>query len=253
MYIITINHKDRGPTDYKIYKKDEADKKGIEYEHWKKAKEGTYASSDDGVIARIIKRKTYKSQGKSMDYIRFAWGYTFYNPKYSGKPLNAMGRKTNTTLTGKSYIEVHKNSDIMQDLARLYARPGITRNKAIEMVLGENSKDWEKRKWKRTMKSEVFNKMVRDELEKLLKDHNMTENYTLELLESTIKLAKEKKDVTNLMRAVDNLQDMHGMKEKHITKTVDTIEAHSNVQLLDDILEEEKHIKLERKTTSEDD
>ena len=43
------------------------------------------------------------------------------------------------------------------------------------------------------MKSEVFNKMVRDELERLLKDHNMTENYTLELLESTNKLAKEKK------------------------------------------------------------
>tara|TARA_R110002020_G_scaffold128392_3_gene287755 strand:+ start:4170 stop:4931 length:762 start_codon:yes stop_codon:yes gene_type:complete len=253
MYIITINHKDVGPTDYKVYKQKEADEKGIQYDHWKEGKEGDYASSDDGVVARIIKRKTYKTQGKSMDYIRFAWGYTFYNPNYTGKPLCAMGRKTNTTLTGKSYIEVHKNSDIMQDLARLYARPGVGRNEAIKMVLGESAKDWEKRKWKRTMKSEVFNKMVREELNKLLQDHNLTENYTLELLEETIRLAKDKKDVTNLMRAVDNLQDMHGMKEKNITKTVDTLEAHSNVQMLDDILEEEKHIKLERKTTTEDD
>jgi len=94
--------------------------------------------------------------------------------------------------------------------------------------------------------------MVREELDKLLKDRNLTENYTLELLEDTIKLAKEKKDVTNLMRAVDNLQDMHGMKDKNVTKTVNTLEAHSNVQMLDDILEEEKNIKLTRTTTKEE-
>ena len=252
MYKITINHKDAGPTEYSVFSIREANDKEIKYKHWKEAAEGEYAASDDGYVTRVIKRKTYNAKTKPMDYIRFAWGYTFYNPKYAGKPLNAAGRKSNTTLTGKSYIEAHKNSEIMQDLAKLYARPGINKNKAIEMVLGENATEWKKKKWKRTMKSEVFNTMVREELTKLLQDHNMTENYTLELLESTIKLAKEKKDVTNLMRAVDNLQDMHGMKEKNVTKTVDTLEAHSNVQMLDDIIEEEKHIKLERKTTKDD-
>ena len=252
MYKITINHKDVGPTEYSVFSIKEANDKQIPYKHWKEAQEGEYAASDDGYVTRVIKRKTYKTQGKHMDYIRFAWGYTFYNPKYAGKPLNAGGRKSNTTLTGKSYIEAHKNSEIMQDLARLYARPGVNKDEAINMVLGEDATSWKKKKWKRTMKSEVFNTMVREELDKLLKDRNLTENYTLELLEDTIKLAKEKKDVTNLMRAVDNLQDMHGMKDKNVTKTVNTLEAHSNVQMLDDILEEEKNIKLTRTTTKEE-
>ena len=252
MYKITINHKGAGPTEYSVFSIKEANDKKISYKHWKEAKEGEYAASDDGYVTRVIKRKTYKAQGKHMDYIRFAWGYTFYNPKYAGKPLNAGGRKSNTTLTGKSYIEAHKNSEIMQDLARLYARPGINKDEAINMVLGEDATTWKKKKWKRTMKSEVFNTMVREELDKLLKDRNLTENYTLELLEDTIKLAKEKKDVTNLMRAVDNLQDMHGMKEKHLVKTTEQIEATSNTKLIDELTETEEKLIATKTTITED-
>ena len=49
-----------------------------------------------------------------------------------------------------------------------------------------------------------------------------------------------KGDVTNLMRAVDNLQDMHGMKDKHLIKTTERLEATSTKKLVDDIFEEEK-------------
>ena len=60
------------------------------------------------------------------------------------------------------------------------------------------------------------------------------------MLKETIKVAKNKGDVTNLMRAVDNLQDMHGMKDKHLVKTTERIEATSTKKLVDDIFEEEK-------------
>jgi hypothetical protein len=56
-------------------------------------------------------------------------------------------------------------------------------------------------------------------------------------------MAKEKKDVTNLMRAVENLQDMHGMKDKAKVKTTVQLEAVQTKRLLADIQEEEQRMK----------
>ena len=94
--------------------------------------------------------------------------------------------------------------------------------------------------------------MVRDELTKLLSDHGMSEDYTLDLLASTIKKAQDKGDVTNLMRAIENLQDMHGMKDKHLVKTTDTLEASSTVKLIDELREEENKLLATRTTISDE-
>jgi hypothetical protein len=107
------------------------------------------------------------------------------------------------------------------------------------------------RRIKRYMRTEVFKGMVRKELSKLLTEHGLTENYTLDLLERTIVMAKDKKDVTNLMRAVENLQDMHGMKDKHLVKTTDTLEASSTVKLIDELREEENKLLATRTTVEE--
>ena len=168
--------------------------------------------------------------------MRFPFGYTFFNPKYSNKPLYVQGRKTNVTMTGKSYIEVQSKQNKMKALAMMFAlKPDY--DQAIEWAVGEVN-DSQKRKWKRTMKSEIFQGMVRDELAKRLTEHGLDEDYTLDLLKQAIELAQSKKDISNLLKAVDNLQDMHGMKEKHLVKTTDTIEAFSSVKLIEDLKEE---------------
>ena len=74
----------------------------------------------------------------------------------------------------------------------------------------------------------------------------LNEDYTLELLKEAIELAQGKKDISNLLKAVDNLQEMHGMKEKHVLKTTDTIEAFSSVKLIDELKEEEKSLTIQR-------
>jgi hypothetical protein len=103
------------------------------------------------------------------------------------------------------------------------------------------------------MKSEVFKSMVKDELQSLLQDNGLTEKYTLDLLQEGIQMCKDKKDTTNLMRAVENLQDMHGMKEKHLIKTTDKLEAHSATTLIDELVTEEKSITATRTTLEEAD
>ena len=94
--------------------------------------------------------------------------------------------------------------------------------------------------------------MVREELANLLHEHGLTEKYTLDLLEDAIKVAKDKKDVPSMMRAVENLQDMHGMKDKHLVKTTDTLEESSTTKLLDVLREEENKLLATRTTVKED-
>jgi len=252
LYTINIHHKgDEEPTTYKIYREDEAIKEGIEYVYWKEADAKQYALSDDKYVAMVISRREYPSNHDIPNtYLRFPWGYTFFNPKYSSKKLHVKGRKTNVTFSGKSYIEVQSGQDKMKNLATMFAlKPDY--DLAIEWAMGAVT-DSERRKWKRTMKSEVFKSMVRDELQGLLLEHGLTEKYTLELLEKTIALATDKKDITNLLRAVDNLQDMHGMKDKHLVKTTDRLEASSSTKLLDEIVEEEQRLVATRTTFNDD-
>jgi len=248
MYTIDIHHKgDKGPTSYSIYKQKEADEEEIKYSHWRKAKEGEYALSDDGFVAKVINKSAYKPTSV---YIRLPYGYTFFNPNYTSVMLNASGRKANNTISGKTHWEVLSKGKTMNNLAMVYAQT-MDYNKAIEHVIKEPS-DNQRIMWKRRMKKEKFKDMVRDELQKLLQDHGLTEAYTLDLLEETIKKAKDKGDVTNLMRAVDNLQDMHGMKDKNLIKTVESLEATSNVKLIDELREEEEKLIATRTTTKEE-
>jgi hypothetical protein len=247
MYEIDINHKDQGKVTYTVYGKKEADKGGIKFKYWKEAEQGDYAISDDDYVAKVIKKTTYTSDtGRDSVYMRFPWGYTFYNPKYSSKKLVVAGRKTNVTFTGKSYIEVQSGQDNMKNLAQMFAlKPDY--DLAIEWAIGAVTSS-QRRKWKRTMKSEVFKKMVRAERQKLLQDHDLTEDFTLDLLKDTISLARDKKDISNLMRAVENLQDLHGMQEKYMEKTVDKIESKS-ITMIDDITKEESQIEASRTIT----
>ena len=248
MYTIDIHHKgDDAPTTYKILKKEEADSENIQYRYWREAREGEYGISDDNYVAKVISKSVYNPTSV---YIRYPYGYTFFNPKYDSVSLKASGRKSNTTISGKTQWEVLSNGQKMKNLAMVYAQT-MDYDKAIEHVL-DNPTDNQKVMWKRRMKKEKFKDMVRDELQTLLKEHGLTEEYTLQLLSDTIDTAKAKGDVTNLMRAVDNLQDMHGMKDKNQVKTTEQIEATSNTKLIDELTETEDKLIATRTTITEE-
>ena len=248
MYTIDIHHKgDNAPTTYKIFKKEEADSENIQYRYWREAGEGEYGISDDNYVAKVISKSVYNPTSV---YIRYPYGYTFFNPKYDSVSLKASGRKSNTTISGKTQWEVLSNGQKMKNLAMVYAQT-MDYDKAIEHVL-DNPTDNQKVMWKRRMKKEKFKDMVRDELQALLKEHGLTEEYTLQLLSDTIDTAKAKGDVTNLMRAVDNLQDMHGMKDKNQVKTTEQIEATSNTKLIDELTETEDKLIATRTTITEE-
>ena len=252
MYTIDINHRNIGPTCYKIYTKKEADKDNVRYRHWKEAQQGEYAISDDDIVAKVIKRKVYldKARKSSNNYIRLPWGYHFFSDTGKSKPLNAKGRKSAYTMSGKPYMEVAKNQEKMKNLAMVYSKV-LNSDMAIEIAFGVID-DRQKRRWKRMIKTEVFSNMVSEKLNELLGKHALTEEYTIKLLKETIEAAKIKNDITNLLKCVDNLQEMHGMKDKNIVKTTQKLEATTTKKLVDDIFEEEKLLAEKTEITEQD-
>ena len=243
MYIVTIHHRGHEePTDYKIYEKEEMDSQNKRYVYWKEANEGDYALSDDGYCAKVIKKTLYPNNTKNKTiYLRVPWGYIMWNPKYPTKKFKAKGRITPHTFKGKPLFQGFKKREKFRNLAMCYAQT-MDKDLSIDLAMGTHT-DSEHMNWKKRMNTEEFRSMVREELQALLNSHGKTADYTMQLLGDAIELAKTKKDVSNLMRAVENLQDMHGMKDKALVKTTTQIEAVSTSKMLDEINEEEKRLK----------
>ena len=238
MYEISIKHKDKGRVNYTIYSKEEADAKSIPYKHWKDAKIGEYALSDDNYVAEVIQRKEYTAKnGVDNIYIRVPWGYTFYAPKYSAPDFVTKGRLSNSTLSGKPQLEVRKGSEEWKALAIAYSTC-FKADLAIDIAFPDSTPN-KKRTMKRWMKTQEFKSMVKDELKGLLAEKGYGESDIIDLLSEAQTMAKDKKDVTNFIRVIENIQDMLGMRDKTVVKTTDTIQATATRKLLDEIAEEE--------------
>ena len=98
----------------------------------------------------------------------------------------------------------------------------------------------------------LYEQLVKDERIKLLKDNEFGEEDVITMLKKAISMAEDKKDVSNYMRCVENIQDMLGMRDKDKVIETTQIEASTTRRLIDEIAEEEKkHIATNKKETDE--
>ena len=246
MFSVTINHKDTGPTDYTIYLSGEAIEKDIDFDYWQDADEGQYALTDDGYVAKIIKKKEYTDiQGRKSFYYRLPFGYIMWDSKYPNKKLNCGGRITNTTMTGKKWLEVRCNSDDYQDLA-FWAAVTENRDVAIDRVYGSVSVS-KRRKLKRHMRTESFKTMKRDEAQKMLADNMMDADYFIDLMKQGVEIALKKEDVGGIRGFVSDGMEIHGMKDKETVTVTDRLEAVQTRALIDNINQEENKLIATRK------
>jgi len=256
MYEISIKHKDIGKTTYKVYDKKEADRQDIGYVYWKEAKQGEYALTDDNYVGKVIQKKRYiGDNGVTSYYVRMPFGYAFHSPKYPNQKLKADGRVSNHTMSGKPQLEVRRGTQEWKNLAMVYS-VCFDMELAIDTVL-DNPTDNKKRTVKRWMRTQEFKSMVKDELKEVLSEKGHNRSKTIDLLDEALEMARKKGDITNFLRVAENIQDMLGMKDKTVTKTTTQLEATATRKLLDEINEEEQHLKgtqtkIEAKTSTDE-
>lgn len=245
MFSVTINHRDVGPTDYTIYLSGEAIEKDLDFDYWQDADEGQYALTDDGYVAKIIKKKEYTDiAGRKSFYYRMPFGYIMWDSKYPNKKLNCGGRITNTTMTGKRWLEVRCNSDDYQDLA-FWAAVTENRDVAIDRVYGSVSVS-KRRKLKRHMRTESFKSMKRDEAQKMLADNMLDADYFIDLMKKGVDIALKKEDVNGIRGFVNDGMEIHGMKDKETITVSEKIEAVQTRALIDNINQEENKLTATR-------
>ena len=88
--------------------------------------------------------------------------------------------------------------------------------------------------------------MVEEKLQKILINKGITQDQVLDLQLEALDLARNKGDVSNFLRVAENFMDLLQMKPgKKVT--TDTVEIDLTNKISDQIEQEDKRIKLERK------
>jgi len=228
---VTVKHKgDKLATKYIYYEQCEADNEGIEYVYWKYAKnDGDWILTDDNIVVQVITIKKYMKGKKQKVYYRLPQGGIFWNPKIKNTKLSVRTRSGDmvTMLRDRTADGRWKN------YATTMAITG-DRDISIETAFGSIPKK-QFYMFRKQSKMEEIENMVRREIEDLLKKHEMGADFTMELLSETITLAKEKGSIANLLRAIENLQDLNGMREKNTVKTTKSIQANETMKYIDSL------------------
>lgn len=233
--------------EYPVYSREEADELGLSYKHPYHVLEGEYGVSSDGEVAQCIKRSVFKNGRLS---VKYPWGPSFiYN---DSDRISSEGRVNNYTISGKNNRGKHtKSRDDFQRLAYLMAQPGMKKTAAIDIVFGR-VKPGKITEIKRTMRTEVFRKMTKDELDKIVEAYPIGKMDTAKALAAVLDNVMDwdddgkmgdKYDPKTAMTVLKELMDMNDMKGKGKVTTIQQIEASTTESTLADIQEKKKMFK----------
>ena len=232
--------------EYPVYSREEADELGLSYKHPFEVSEGEYGISSDGEVSICLKRNELKT---GVLDVKYPWGPSFV--KSTNSNVKSEGRVNNYTHSGKNNRgKFIKTSDAFQKLAHLMAQPGMNKEAAIRMVYGHvpDSKRYAIRK---TMRTEDFRNMTKDELDKIVEQFPIGKMDTAKALAAVLDKVMDwdgeemgqKGDTKVAMTVLDKLMDMNDMKGKGKIITTQQIEASTVETTLADIQEKKKLFK----------
>ena len=234
-------------TEYPVYSRDEADELGLSYNHPFDTQEGSYGVSSDDEVAICLK----KSQMKGGTFkVKYPWGPSFV--RSSADDIKSLGRINNYTESGKNNRgKFVSGSDHFKKLAHLMAQPGMTKKAAIQLVFG-HIPDGKRYSLNKTMRMEVFRRMVNDELDKIVEQFPIGKMDTAKAIAAILDKAMsyddsgkpgKEYDPKIALSIVDKLMDMNDMKGKSKVVTTHQIEASTVEHTLADIKEKKKLFK----------
>lgn len=231
-----------------IYTEVEAKEAGIEYVYWRDCNEvGSYGLSDDGYVCELLGRCGYKTT--DCGYWSFSGGIVkVYKHVYKKNASSSVELIVGPLLTGErkaKKIEEAMKTAKAREILRAYLLHDKKIDVAVMSVLPA-APMVELNKWRTVAKSEVFKMAVKEEILSLLEQSGFSRQRAILLLDEAIQMAREKKDVGNMMRAVENLFDVLGFKDKDTKKESIEHTTHSIEKLADSVLEEKDTVKLTR-------
>lgn len=237
---------------YPVYTANEAEFDSV---YWKQAQEGEWASTDDGYVAKCVGRKEYTdAKGRIKTLVKLTCGVQW------------------VTNTANLLYEPNKEANIFSMVKpkpwqEREAKKSRTKNAVsayVTQVVNGKKPDWEQigkiyrpdqknppATVRRLFKQRVIKNMIEEKLKEVLIAKGIDKGFVLDTMLEAIEIAKEKQDVSNILRAAENFVDLLEMKpNKKIT--TDTLQIDMTNQIMDQVETEEKKMIASRKTESMD-
>lgn len=208
--------------EYFIYTQKEAEKEGISFRPWHKCRGGDWGLSDDGYVARCIRRgrcRSKRSGESTAYYYSFPFGQAFNDPSSSpGKLEYEKHRETGSysKVSAKSEWELEQNRTRTKNFVGAYVKQYLG-GKLEHATLGKIYRHDEKKPAvtaKALLKKRYIKEMIDKELESVLVDKGVTQGTVIDMLLESADMARNKEQAANLLRAAENLIDIFGMKSK---------------------------------------
>ena len=237
---------------YDVYTKDQADHKKLNYVYWKDAEVGEYAITDDNYVALCYARNDYTDKrGQLKTFVKLTCGvgwttrftkiifennhkygvYSKTNPKRTWDQEEAGTQRAKKTITASAQMLLEDGKVNFEALGKIY-RP----DQKIPVATV-----------RRFLKQKVAKRMVEEKLKEILAKKSISKEFAVDNIVMALKMAEEKGDVNNFLKANDYLMDLLEMKpnKKMIT---DTIQVDVTKQIADTIAQEDKRLTLQRKS-----
>ena len=232
----------------------DAIERGIDYTPWRRLhipkkgfpeNETIWILSDDGVVFPIYGIRF--TRDKQL-IVESAFGH-FGLPRrrHLGKinVLSSSKVRTEDFVRSKRQPRTHLRGNIIQMAAH-----GLDVDEIVSLLCVSSAS--ERADYiKSFYKSEECVNMVREEVKEILSRMGLTEERVVQMLLDAHDVAKEKRDASNMLRATENLIDMHGLKDKAKETTTRSLELESSTEDLEKLERVQERIKLEQKDASE--
>ena len=251
--MIRIKRRINGKTEYyDILTKEEALAKKLDIVYWKNAKVGEYGCTDDDHVAVCYARNSYTDKnGNLKTFVKLTcgvgWVTSFSRMEFLKNHEYGVYSKTNPARKWDTEEAGKKRS---KDTVTAYAQMLINDGKVDFETLGKIYRpDQEKpvATVRRFLKQKVAKNMVEEKLKEILVKKSISKEFAVDNIVIALKMAEEKGDVNNFLKANDYLMDLLEMKpnKKMIT---DTIQVDMTKQIADTIAKEDRRLTLQRKS-----
>ena len=226
----------------KIYTLKEAEEKGFNVKYWKEAVVGEWASTDDGYVGKCISKKYYTDKnGKTKSFIRLEHGCGWEN-RYSqisyeeNKKFNSYTKPKPSSWAEKE-VRTTRFKRVASSYVSMLTGPGKIDYDTLGNIYRPDQKT-PAATVRRLLKNKVINDMIEQKLKELLQEKGISKEYAVDNLIDAIDMSKHKGDISNFLKANDQIMDLLEMKpSKKIT--TDTLEIDLTKQIADQISTEE--------------
>ena len=222
---------------YPVYSEEEATNREIQYKSWRKCRVGDFGISDDGYVSECIYRKKYKTK----DQVTFPFGRQWLDQsKLEYIPHRNAGQYSQVGIL--SWDEQEAGKTRTKNAVRVYAEMMLNGDLIDWNLIGKIYRNDQERPdltAKRLFKKERIQRMLDEEIQKALKDRNISRGDVLDIILEGIEVAKTNGDASNILRGAEQFVRIMDMLPKKSMQT-DMVQIDMTSTIRDKIAKEEK-------------